>query len=191
MEAELGSARARAKRAHAVLSQAEVAVRQADAVDCMQLEADHTVALGRLAAGLERVRGELEARSRNVGTDLARWRAQAAAAAAAVNDAREELMDRRRELDATKERLTACCSRLVFGREKGMELRGAIDAHPAMAARLPPEVPPEAPVVTPPRPPAVTPPGPAHVPSAPPGRAAGRGGGYAALARTTNATAWT
>jgi len=122
------------------------------------------------------VHGELEARSRNVGTDLARWRAQAAAAAAAVNDARDELMDRRRDLEALKERLTATVPRLVFAREKGMELRGAIDAHPAMAARLPP--PHDAqPVPQDPSPLAQTgPPRP------------GRGGGYAALARTT---AWT
>jgi hypothetical protein len=57
----------------------------------LKLEAEHNARMNRLGAELERVREELDIRTRVVGAELVRWRAQAEAAAAAVRDAKDEV----------------------------------------------------------------------------------------------------
>jgi len=42
---------------------------------------------------------------------------------------RLQLMDRKRELDVTKERMDGLVEKLYIGRERGLELRGAITSH--------------------------------------------------------------
>lgn len=164
--------RAQAKKALAVLAKTEEAVRQTEAMERLKIEAEHNVRFNRLMAELERVREELDIRVRVIGAEMVRWRAQAEAAAAAVRDAKDEvcfpgaasrcraavvdaqlvcrqLMDRKRELDVTKERMDGLVEKLYVGarlahtctssgshsqhlragREKGLELRGAIDSH--------------------------------------------------------------
>jgi len=57
-----------------------------------------------------------------------RWRQQAQVTAAAVIEAKNEVMERKRELDLTKERMDRLVDKLYAGREKGLELQGSIAA---------------------------------------------------------------
>ena len=92
--------------------------------------------------------------------EMIRWKGQADAAAAAVREAKDELMERKKELDSTKEKMDHLArtrphgsaalparsggggwpeaaararrrqvEKLYIGRERGLELRGAIDFH--------------------------------------------------------------
>ena len=64
-----------------------------------------------------------------MGNEMMRWKSQADAAANAVSLAKDEVMERKRELDITKEKMDHLVEKLYIGREKGLELRGAIDFH--------------------------------------------------------------
>ena len=57
----------------------------------LKIEAEHNARMNRLTAELQRVQEELDVRTRVVGAEMVRWRAQAEAAAAAVRDAKEEV----------------------------------------------------------------------------------------------------
>lgn len=58
--------------------------------------------------------------------EMLRWRQQAQLAAAAVVEAKNELLERRRELGATNERMDSLVEKLYVGRDMGAELGGAI-----------------------------------------------------------------
>ena len=63
-----------------------------------------------------------------MGNEMMRWKSQDAAANA-VSLAKDEVMERKKELDVTKEKMDNLVEKLYIGREKGLELRGAIDFH--------------------------------------------------------------
>ena len=107
----------------------------------LKIEAEHNARMNRLTAELQRVQEELDVRTRVVGAEMVRWRVQAEAAAAAVRDAKEEvsglqrceaaapspdtararqLMDRKRELDVTKERMDGLVEKLYVGAPVGV-----------------------------------------------------------------------
>ncbi len=138
--ADRAAARPQAKKALAVLAKTEEAVRQTEAMERLKIEAEHNARMNKLSAELHRVCEELDIRVRVVGAEMARWRQQAEAAAAAVRDAKEEvratvrcrrgstaeqrsltcprvaqLMDRKRELDMTKERMDGLVEKLYVG----------------------------------------------------------------------------
>ncbi len=56
----------------------------------LKMEAEHNAHVTRLTSELDGLREELDMRTRVMGREMARWRAQAEAAAAAVRDAKEE-----------------------------------------------------------------------------------------------------
>lgn len=57
-----------------------------------------------------------------------RWRMQAEYAAAAIIEAKSEVMDRKRDLDVTRDRMERLVEKLFSGREQGLVLHGAITA---------------------------------------------------------------
>ena len=57
----------------------------------LKVEAEHNARMNRLTVELQRVQEELDIRTRVVGAEMVRWRAQAEAAAAAVRDAKDEV----------------------------------------------------------------------------------------------------
>lgn len=59
---------------------------------------------------------------------MSRWRMQAEYAAAAIIEAKSEVMDRKRDLDVTRERMDRLVEKLFSGREQGLVLHGAISA---------------------------------------------------------------
>ncbi len=66
-------------------------MRQTEAMELLKLEAEHNTRMNSLYAELEGVREELDIRTRVIGAEMVRWRAQAEAAAAAVRDAKDEV----------------------------------------------------------------------------------------------------
>ena len=60
----------------------------------LKIEAEHNTRMHKLSAELQRVREELDIRTRVIGAEMVRWRAQAEAAAAAVRDAKDEVRGR-------------------------------------------------------------------------------------------------
>lgn len=81
----------------------------------------------KMGAEIERLRVELESRTRTMHVEMEKWRGQAEAAATSIREAKNEVLDRKRELDMTKEKMDALVEKLYIGREIDMELRGAID----------------------------------------------------------------
>lgn len=61
----------------------------------------------RMGAEIERLRVELESRTRTMHGEMEKWRGQAEAAATSIREAKNEVLDRKRELDMTKEKMDA------------------------------------------------------------------------------------
>lgn len=80
-----------AKRALSVLAKTEETVRQAEGMARLKLEAEHNASITRLTSELDSLREVLNLRTRVVAREMARWRAQAEAAATAVRDAKDEV----------------------------------------------------------------------------------------------------
>lgn len=59
---------------------------------------------------------------------LLRWRLQAEYTAGAMIEAKGEVMERKRDLDVTRERMDRLVEKLFMGREQGIVLHGAISA---------------------------------------------------------------
>ena len=95
----------------------------------LKLESEHNAKVARLATEIDRLKEELEQRTNAMGHEMMRWKGQADAAATAVSMAKDEVLERKRELDSTKEKMDILVEKLYIGREKGLELRGAIDFH--------------------------------------------------------------
>lgn len=57
---------------------------------------------------------------------MTRWQKQAHATAAAVAEAKNEVMDRKRELDAMKFKMDGLIEKLYVGRESNLALQGQI-----------------------------------------------------------------
>lgn len=129
IQQEIEEARQEAARSADALARAEEAIRQEETVARLKLEAEHNAKVSRLAAEIDRLRDELEQRTNSMGNEMMRWKSQADAAANAVSLAKDEVMERKRELDITKEKMDHLVEKLYIGREKGLELRGAIDFH--------------------------------------------------------------
>ena len=129
IQQEIEEARQEAARSADALARAEEAIRQEETVARLKLEAEHNAKVSRLATEIDRLRDELEQRTNSMGNEMMRWKAQADAAANAVSLAKDEVMERKRELDITKEKMDHLVEKLYIGREKGLELRGAIDFH--------------------------------------------------------------
>jgi len=129
VEAEIEEARGDAQRSAEALARAEEAIRQEETVARLKLESEHNAKVSRLAVEIDRLKEELEQRTNAMGNEMMRWKSQADAAANAVSLAKDEVMERKKELDSTKEKMDHLVEKLYIGREKGLELRGAIDFH--------------------------------------------------------------
>ena len=60
----------------------------------------------------------------------------------AVLEAKNEVMERKRELDSTKEKMDRLLDKLLIGRERGIELSGAIASNQRMMSMMPGSLPP-------------------------------------------------
>lgn len=92
-----------------------------------RLQATYSATIAKLEAEISRLQEELEFRTVSMHQELQKWRDQAQFATNALREAKNEVIDRKRELDTTKERMDLLVEKLYTGRERGMELRGAID----------------------------------------------------------------
>lgn len=69
--------------------------------------------------------------------EMENWRQQAQITANAVLEAKGEVLERKRELDSTKEKMDRLLDKLLMGRERGIELSGAIASNQRMLSYLP------------------------------------------------------
>ena len=67
---------------------------------------------------------------------MEKWRQQAHMTANAVLEAKNEVMERKRELDSTKEKMDRLLDKLLIGRERGIELSGAIASNQRMMSMM-------------------------------------------------------
>jgi hypothetical protein len=128
-----------AKRLQVAKAQEAVAgtedrMRAAEAVERSRLEADCVTKLSAQSAEMERREQEQARQMSIMNQEMLRWRQQAHYVAAAVLEAKNELLDRRHELSATNERMDSLVEKLYAGRDHGMDLQGAIGAYYRMAA---------------------------------------------------------
>jgi len=127
MEGLLEQARLDAKKAQASLQHAEEDAAAAEDMIRLKLEAEYKSKISRLVTELERVRGELESRTDLMRHEMQRWKHQAEQAAASLRDAKNEVLERKGELDRTNEKMIKMVEKLYVGREKGLELKSNID----------------------------------------------------------------
>ena len=127
MEGLLEQARLDAKKAQASLQHAEEDAAAAEDMIRLKLEAEYKSKISRLVTELERVRGELESRTDLMRHEMQRWKHQAEQAAASLRDAKNEVLERKGELDRMNEKMIKMVEKLYVGREKGLELKSNID----------------------------------------------------------------
>lgn len=126
-ENELQQARGEMQRAQDALQGAEDQVSVNQQVERSKMESDYQAQMATLSDELNRVRQELTSRTEVMGQEMERWRQAAEATARAVTEAKNEVMERKRDLDTTKEKMDKLVEKLYLGREKGVELTGAIE----------------------------------------------------------------
>jgi hypothetical protein len=83
------------------------------------------------------MRDELTYRTVVMSEEMEKWRQQAAMTANAVLEAKNEVMERKKELDSTKEKMDRLLDKLYIGRERGIELSGAIASNQRMMNFMP------------------------------------------------------
>ena len=98
IQQEIEEARQEAARSADALARAEEAIRQEETVARLKPQAEHNAKVSR-PAEIDRLREELEQRTNSMGNEMMRWKSQADAAANAVSLAKDEVMERKRELD--------------------------------------------------------------------------------------------
>lgn len=126
-ENELQQARGEMQRAQDALQGAEDQVSVNQQVERSKMESDYQAQMATLSDELNRVRQELTSRTEVMGQEMERWRQAAEATARAVTEAKNEVMERKKDLDTTKEKMDKLVEKLYLGREKGVELTGAIE----------------------------------------------------------------
>ncbi|KAI8470907.1 MAG: hypothetical protein J3K34DRAFT_508358 [Monoraphidium minutum] len=128
---EVLQARAEVANAQESVMGTEERVRGAEALERARLEADCGARLAAMAAEGERREREQAHHMAIIqqAREMLRWRQQAHSAVAAVIEAKDELMARRRELGATNERMESLVDKLYAGRDCGVDLQGAIGAY--------------------------------------------------------------
>ncbi|EFJ44809.1 hypothetical protein VOLCADRAFT_118633 [Volvox carteri f. nagariensis] len=132
-EAELQAARSEVGKAQEALAASEDRIRAAEAVDRARLESEYQAKINTLQEEIGRLREELAYRTHLMTSEMTRWQQQAHLTAAAVMEAKNEVLERKRELDSTKEKMDRLLDKLYIGRERGMELSGAIAAAQSFA----------------------------------------------------------
>ncbi|KAL0031026.1 hypothetical protein WJX79_010574 [Trebouxia sp. C0005] len=126
-ENELQQARGEMQRAQDALQGAEDQVSVNQQVERSKMERDYQAQMATLSEELNRVRQELTSRTEVMGQEMERWRQTAEATSRAVTEAKNEVMERKKDLDTTKEKMDKLVEKLYLGREKGVELTGAIE----------------------------------------------------------------
>lgn len=128
MEEEISSAKDEAKQAVEALKTAEDRVRASERAEMTKMESEYQKRISMLAFELERVRQELVIRTKILTEEMERWRQQAEYTAAAVIEAKAEVSERKRDLDATRDKMDKLMDRLHVGREQGLVLQASLTA---------------------------------------------------------------
>eukprot|EP00873_Tetraselmis_striata_P020915 jgi/Tetstr1/441179/TSEL_029437.t1 len=136
-EAQLAGLRQQLAETQQAVVEAEDRGHYANEVDRQRVEAEVAQRLGPLQMELDHTRMELMQRTATMGEELQRWRWQAENSAAAMLDARADVMERKRELDSAKEKMDGLVDKLMYSRERGIELTSAIDQQMHRAAQPP------------------------------------------------------
>ncbi|KAF5836379.1 hypothetical protein DUNSADRAFT_6014 [Dunaliella salina] len=136
-EAELQTARLEVSKAQEALASSEERIRTAEQLERSRLEVDYQSKLHAAYAEKERMREELHYRTIMMNEEMEKWRQQALMTSTAVMEAKNEVMERKRELEGTKEKMDKLLEKLYIGRERGIELSGAIASNQRMMSFMP------------------------------------------------------
>ncbi|GAX77524.1 hypothetical protein CEUSTIGMA_g4968.t1 [Chlamydomonas eustigma] len=136
-DSELQAARGEVAKAQEALAGSEERIRAAEQVERARLEAEYQTRVATIQAELERTRDEMAYRTMMMQDEMEKWRQQASMTANAVMEAKNEVQERKRELDNTKEKMDRLLDKLIVGRERGIELSGAIASNQRMMGYLP------------------------------------------------------
>lgn len=124
---EAGMLRKAADDATSALRRAEGMGRAMEAQERSRVEMQLHQRISILQAELDSVRSELMHRTASLSDEMMRWRHQAEHSAAAVMEAKKEVINRKKELDIARNKMDDILDKLAFTREKGIELTSAID----------------------------------------------------------------
>lgn len=123
LEAELHNVRLGKKAAEEALARAEETVRMQEGIERMRMEAAHRAQVTRLAGEVDRLREAMESDTATMMHEIGRWKSKAEAQAKAFAGARNEVLQRKKELDYSKDALDALIDRLYAGGAAGDDIR--------------------------------------------------------------------
>ena len=123
LEAELHNVRLGKKAAEEALARAEETVRMQEGIERMRMEAAHRAQVTRLAGEVDRLRETMENDAATMMHEIGRWKSKAEAQAKAFAGARLEVLQRKKELDYSKDALDALIDRLYAGGAAGDDIR--------------------------------------------------------------------
>eukprot|EP00798_Chlamydomonas_sp_ICE-L_P014040 gene14040-19977_t len=135
-ELELEAARSEVGKAQEALTGSEERIKATEEVERARLEAEFQANLASMMLEMDRMREELGYRTFLMNDEMEKWRQQAEITATAVMDAKSEVADRKKELDNTKEKMDRLLDKLSVGRERGIELNGAISNNQRMLSYM-------------------------------------------------------
>eukprot|EP00775_Hariotina_reticulata_P011361 gene11361-11510_t len=127
-ERQLQTARAELVKAQTSTAHKEERARAAEVADRSLLIADYEAQLATHASEINALREELDQRTSIMQAEMDRWKHQADITASAVIEAKNEVLERKRELDSTKDKMDRLIDKLYAGREANVSLAGAIAA---------------------------------------------------------------
>lgn len=128
-ENELQAARSEVGKAQDALSGSEDRIRAAELLERNRMEADYQAKLANVSNDLIRTQQETAMHSRMMQEEMNKWKQQAAVVGNAVMEAKNEVLQRKRELDSTRENMDRLVDKLMMGREMGIQLTGAIEGN--------------------------------------------------------------
>ena len=122
LEQTIQLARAEAGKSQAALMKTEELVRKEEQLETLRLEREQAGVAAALAGELDGLREETSRLASEWEGRVGRFRDAAEATAQTIMEAKEEALERKRELDATKERLSVLTEKLHAAQMKGSEL---------------------------------------------------------------------
>jgi len=136
-EAELQAARSEVAKAQEALAGSEERIRATEQVERARMETDYQGRMVHLQQDMDRMRDEYTYRLMMMNEEMEKWRQQAVQTSNAVLEAKNEVIERKKELDHTKDKMDQLIGKLYIGRERGVELSGAIASNQRMMNFMP------------------------------------------------------
>lgn len=132
LELALQTARAEAAKSQAALAKTKEVARREEQLETLRIEREQAAVVAALTFSLDGLREETRRLSSEWESRVSLFRGRSEAVAATLLEAKEEALERKRELDATKARLAVLTEKLHAAQMKGNALRRELGDVPTL-----------------------------------------------------------